>query len=787
MKKIKCTFLWILVLLCTFFSFSPNTLAAADNSKFDVKIDIGYNDNYKIGFSTPINITVKNKFKDINGEIEIRVPSTPGKYMSYVKPISLQKDAEKSITINIPVSMNRTKYTLNIYNGRDKVYEDSITTMALNNITNFIGIFSDDFDSLSYINEVPAVSGGSTISKVIKLDEKNFPEDIFTFNAFDIIVINDYDTSKLNKTQYDILKQWVTNGGTLLLGTGSKYNKTLSVFKDDFITGTQGSVQPVTTSLIYELATNGDNKNQTQLDALSLSVKDSSVLMKEKDTVLVQSIEKGKGVVGILAFDMGQAPFVNWNNNTAFMSKLIGVVNPEIGSGRNVNEYRTNDIYMVRNAMNQFSEMARANTSSFYLILLIYVLAVAPLSYFILKKFDKRELMWITVPVIAVVFSAVVFYSASGTRLGEITTNMISFLNIDDKGNASADTYAGIFNSNKMNIRIEGKNGERLVPVSADNYRTTDKPEDNQVMEAKIITAPSSAVEYKNSSLLETKILQLQETSLNTGRIETNLTIKEGRVAGEIKNSTRLDLVDCLVIMPDGYYRIESLKSGESAKLDGKMYKSFNGSVHQMISEVFFAYNSRTQNMGDSERKLRMDRNLEGSVLQQMYNNVGGVTEGVNFIAFSKTQIHNSLIVNGKEAKKNERNIVYFPIELNFISGDNIDYPYGFVPFSILNTTTLNYDNFGKMFYGEGTAEIEYKLDKNLNAEEIGILNTNNSIPSLSIYNLEKNAYEPLLKQKIKEDDLKIYVSKDNTVKLKLEVQNKECAVPQMAAKGRKK
>jgi hypothetical protein len=227
MNKIICKFLLVLIMSSLIFSLSTKTVAAADKDKLDVKVSVGFNDIYKIGFSTPINITIQNKYEDINGEVEIRVPSSVGKYMSYVKPISLQKDAEKVVTINVPVGVNRPKYTMNIYNGKSKVYEDSITMgMTTNDATSFIGILSDDFDSLSYINKVPASSGMSLLTKVIKLDDKNFPEDIFTLNAFNVLVINDFDTSSFSKLQYDILKQWVGNGGTLLIGTGSMCSKT---------------------------------------------------------------------------------------------------------------------------------------------------------------------------------------------------------------------------------------------------------------------------------------------------------------------------------------------------------------------------------------------------------------------------------------------------------------------------------------------------------------------------------------------------------------------------------
>ncbi len=768
--------------------------AAEHTGGLEVNTVVGFNDVYKIGYPTPINVNIKNNFKDINGEVEIRVPSSPGKYMSYLKPVSLQKGAEKTITINVPIGNdNRTKYAVNIYDGGDRIFDDTITTVASNNITTFIGIMSDDFDSLSYINSVPASAGVSLITKTIRLDEKNFPEDIFTLNAFNILVINDFDTSRFSKSQYEILKQWVRNGGTLIIGTGSKYNKTLSVFKDDFIEGSQGSVQEISTSKIYDLATNGDNRNETKVEVLALKIKDSTVAMEDRNISLVQAHNKGKGVVGVMAFDLGKAPFANWNNNTAFMEKVLELVNPELAGtntkSNNANSFR-NNTYALQEAVNQFSEMAAPKTASFYLILFIYVLVVAPISYIILKKLDKREWMWLTVPVLAIIFGAVVYVTGSGTRLSQITTNVVSYISLDKNGNTSADTYAGILNTNKSKVKVSGQNGERLLPVDNNSY--TDQTFEKEVVEATIFAGENGRIEYKNSSLLETKILQIQENTLDIGKIETNLKLKNGKITGTVKNSTGLDLTDCLLVMPDSYYKIDSLKSGADVNLDNITQGSHEGNFHIMVSDVFFNRNySRVNAATETDRKRNLDLRQEGNILQRMFDYGNGQINGINFIAFSKTQIHKPLLVNDTPAKKNERNIIFMPVDVKFTDEGKVEYPLGFIPFEVINTSNLNYDMAISRFYGSGSAELIYKLDKDMLVEEFEVNTSKLQFKSFnagySIYNIRKQTYESVNDKVINGESVKDYLTPENTLKMKIEVTDGEIGVPQMAAKGRNK
>lgn len=794
MKKIVRVLMVAVIFFSAFLGVGAEK-AAQDNGRVDVKINVGFNDVYKIGYSTPINVNIKNNSRDINGEVEIRVPSSPGKYMSYMKPVSLQKGAEKNITINVPIGNDsRTKYAVNIYDGGERIFGDTITTVASNNVTTFIGILSDDFDSLSYINSVPASAGISLVTKTIKLDEKNFPEDIFTLNAFNVLVINDFDTSRFSKPQYEILKQWTRNGGTLIIGTGSKYNKTLSVFKDDFIEGSQGSIQDISTSKIYELATNGDNRNETKLEVLPLNIKDSTTVLEDRNVSLVQAHGKGRGVVGILAFDLGKAPFANWNNNTAFMVKVLELVNPGLtgtnanSGNNNINSFR-NNTYVLQEAVNQFSEMAAPKTSSYYLILLVYVLVVAPISYFILKKLDKRELMWLTVPVMAIIFGAIIYVTGSGTRLSQITTNIVSFINLDKNGNASADTYAGILNTNKSRVKISGQNGERLLPVNNNYY--SDQTFEKEALEATVFAGENGRIEYKNSSLLETKILQIQENSLDIGKIETNLKLKNGKITGTIKNSTGLELADCLLIMPDGYYSIDSLESGAVVNLDTVTPGTHEGNFHIMIGEVFFNRSYSNTGAAATDRNRYLDLRQEGNLLQRMFDYGNGQINGITFIAFSKTQIHKPLLVNGNPAQKNERNLLFMPVDVKFTDEDKVEYPLGYVPFEVINTSNLNYDMASGRFYGSGSAELIYKLDRDMLVDEFGIntskLQIKSSSAAYSIYNVREETFEYVTDKIIKGESVKDYLTSGNTLKMKVEVTDGEIGVPQMSAKGRSK
>lgn len=793
-KATKYILLFIVVLL----TINIGITTKADEA-YKVKVDkeIGFDDTYKVGYPTPISLIIKNEGKSINGEVEIQVPSTPGKYMSYVKNLSLEEGGEKKIVINVPVNLYRGKYKLVIKDGKNIVYESEVKFKYTdNNITQFIGILSDDYDSLTYITKMPSSSGMTTLTKNIKLTEENFPEDIFTLKAFNLIVINNFDTTKLNKKQYEVLKQWVADGGTLLIGTGANHKKTLGAFKDNFIEGNVGQNKSISTSVISEIGTNGDSKAEMNIEIAQLSIKDSTTVMEDKGEVLVQAIKNGRGSIGIAAFDFGQSPLVGWSNNHHFAEKLILIVNPNITYMDDIDSMRQqghgNEYYQIKSVLEYFVEMARNSTSTFYLILFIYVLVVAPINYFILKKLDKRELMWVTVPVISVIFSIIVYLSGFGSRLPETTTNMISIHNMDTQGKSTVSTYAAIYTPEKSKLKIETEDGDKILPIN-DNYYYMDSSSSitNEDLEARIISDGNGGIEFVNSSILQPKILEIQSKASNVGKIDANIVVKNDDLEGTIVNITNLDLEECFIVTSSKYYELGTMKKGESKNIAGLNSHSYGGDTYQ-IPDMIYGYRYGSSYQSDSDKLNAIDKYQKNLVLYMFFNQIQMIpVENVLFIGISKTSSMKPLIINGKPCKTNERNYIIMNIDLKMQEGENIHYPKGFLPYNVWGNGGVYYNVDAKALNGSGYTEISYTVGENIVVSdiEIGMPQYADGATALKIYifNNSTNNYEEIRRDHISGEEVNNYCNSHNQIKLKVEMQDGYCDIPQLGVKGKVK
>jgi hypothetical protein len=785
----------IMMLVVVLFFITPFSMKvkAANAEGLEVKTDIGYNNSnaFKPNFYAPATISIKNGYKDINGTVEVRVPVNDNKYESYTKSLSIQKGSEKSVNISVPIKSNSATYKVVISDGNKEIYsEDKAIYQRFNQASKFIGILSDDFESVTYLTALPQIGGATYSNEIIKLDEKNFSEDSDVLAAFDIILINNFDSTKLNKSQYENLKLWVSNGGTLIIGTGTNGAKSLGVFKDNFIVGSKSELKKIKTSQINSIGTNGDNNNLVDIEILNMNIEGSSSVLSEGNTKLLQVIKKGKGVVGVAGFDLGLAPFAGWNNNSAFGAKMYVLVNSNlVSSAQNTYNGRPNEDDAARNMLSNFLKLSAPKTNIFYIIVIIYILLVAPISYMILKKIDKRELMWITVPVLSIVFAGAVYISGNGTRLSKITTNMINVVKLDKDGLASGKTYVGIDTPKKMNITVQVKEGERTQTFSSDYYNSSNQ-NDTKMMELETkVRQDKGTIEFYNKSIFQPRTMKILGNNPQIGKIDSLIRLKDNKIIGNIKNSTTLDLTECYLITANEYFSLGPIKSGDSITVPESL-GNYNGDINNLIQSKLINFNnSNGQNYNDLNQKSNMILVALGGYGSKPY-----LTTGATLIGLSDNEYRKPITINGKEAEKIEKTIVTANLSLDLKNGDTVEYPFGLVPSEILPGSTLKYDSYTNAIVGSGSAEVVYHLDKALSLEEfqfdMNYLNKSNaSNITVSIYNTNKKDFETASTAKTSGEEVKNYLESDNSIKLKISINNNSgiVGIPLLSAKGKVK
>jgi len=694
-----------------------------DEVKVNMEVKVGFDGYYRLGNYVPFYFEIDNKLKDINGELQIELPDELDNLTLYSIQINLPNNSTKKFVMNVPISRFTSKLQVNIVEGKNKVFSKAIKVNPGANVETFgLGILSDDYESVKYINKIPTDNYSQFSTKAVKLNESMLSESVDILKNFNVIVINNFDTSKLTKEQYGALKAWVEDGGMLLIGTGPSHSKTLAIFKDDFITGEIGEVSTLSTSQLYNVAQGGANGDRMQISVLDMKLNDSAMVLNEGNTPLVVKMEKGSGFVAIAAFDLGLEPLASWVGRAGFSEGLLQKLMPNVYNNPYYSKeiYLNNNMYAIDNSLRNIPELPKTKTRDLVILLFIYIIIVAPLSYLILKKLDRREWMWLTVPIVSLMFASIIYMTGFGTRINEPIVNVINIVEFGNSGNAVPKSFAGVFTPNKSNIRVEAADGMSIKPIVLNVYdsygpiQNTDDKKEKQVV-TKVILSPKTVVEFYKTSVWSMKTLTLSNIENITGKFDVQINHSKNAYQGTVTNSSGFDLQECYIATSNQVIDIGSIKNGETIKFDDKKGKNYSY-PYEMINAIYQDPNQgRTRGKKITSEEIdEFRKSFQKRQVMEYYLMGGGQgIKGAKLIGWSNNPIVKDILVNGKTTKRYEKDLVVSDISITFRTGNRVSYPLGYIQPVITknNLANGNYDEYGKMFYGRGDVELSFQID----------------------------------------------------------------------------
>ncbi|MCQ1530614.1 hypothetical protein [Lutispora saccharofermentans] len=768
-----------------------------DDGSIKVSTEIGFNKVYRTGFTTPVTITVENNKKDIDGEIQIEIPSSAGPMgvetvNIYSININHPQNTVKKYTMNIPIPASLLTTKLRIVEGKKILHEHYMRIdMGIAENVMLAGVISDNPGNLGYMNGFTFKNlQGSNSMKMADLNEESFPVDLEVLNGFNAIIINDYDTSKLDEEQYKTLKRWVNQGGILILGTGPNGGKTLSVFKDDFMTGERGSLIKLSAAGLGALA--GDGFAET-IEVLDIKAKGGEALISENGINIAQQIDKGKGRILLLSFDMGLEPISSWKLNRYFMEALLQRAAPAVYSGEYFEKYMAMDRgyeYRIDRALRNIPELPLPGYKTIIILFAVYILLAAPVSYIALKKKDKRELMWAVVPALSVVFTVFIYFVGFGTRLTGPIFNKISVIYGDSAGKLTSRSFGGIFTPSKTDLKAEGVGGTKIRPLMRQSYSDSSYTnwEDKKV-ETKITAAPKASVEFYDIGVWSMKTLALDNAEDIAGSIKSEISYADSGFTGFVENSAGFDLEDCYIISSYQYMHISDIKNGEKKEISGAAEKYY-GNKYDLMEGLYNVrqIRNRGQKLTDSDiAQLRKD-NQKRDILEYYFSDISSGIEGIKLIGWTKAPIGGQVKINGKDIKSYEKSLAAIDMKLVMQPGEEVELPFGYIqPVIKGSMMNGNYDSYNNMYYGNGTLEVSFKIDENIEPKAISISydkpepNIKQYIWNEGIKDWEAGDFSSF---EIEGASMEKYLDQSKAIRFMFEINGSEFRLPQISVKG---
>ena len=428
-----------------------------------------------------------------------------------------------------------------------------------------------------------------------------FPADVVRLSGLNAVILDEFDTGSLSALQLRALTDFVGLGGTLILAGGAGARRTLGPLPGELVPLRPTGVGTASLAPVAELgglATAVTAPVSTGDVAAGARV----TLAAPGGTPLIVEAGYGAGDVVELAFDPLAAPFdgridlaaAAWVQ--ALARGLTGVAGsgsmqlgrlgfgappfggPPVGSGPGS---ATGYPGYLGQALAEAPAAASPPFGLLAVLFVAYLLAVSGLAYSALRAAGRRGLLWVVVPVTAIVCTAGAYLAGFGTRGADFQVVQVQVERLAPGGVVETSEFDGVLAPRRGDVTLTAPPGALVTtagsafgPFAFGPFATAGDP-------ARITVANPAGVTFPNVAVWDLRPVQtLSVTHGGEGAgagmpIETQLRLRAGRLQGQVVNHTSRTVHDVQLISPTAHVALAgSVAPGATAAVDAPVTSS---------------------------------------------------------------------------------------------------------------------------------------------------------------------------------------------------------------------
>ena len=581
------------------------------------QVRVGFEGIYKVGYWTPVTVTLRGGVESNTGAVELLVPDGDG-VDTVVTTLAAAPVQTRPGVVTEPVMMyakfGRTDSGLRVrYVVDGKAQVEQEFPASVQQSEQFVPHARPSTDEL-ILTVGPSVGvdkavrqrnnsqNRSTVHVVPLSDVSALPTRWYGYEGVNMLVLSTsqpelYRSLLAGGARIEALKEWVRLGGRLVMFVGAEADEILDDGSPlaDLAPGVFAGpdrMAPLRQTRALEVYSGTSNQIDTgdgnfRIDVPLLSDITGNIEAydgnRPTDLPLVIRSAYGFGEVVFVALDLDRPPFAQWKGRSDFLRKVLrretlrlDDENDQVGQ---VTVFGYSDLVgQLRHALEKFQDVSPAPFGLVAALVCLYILLIGPGDYFLVKKFLKRmELTWITFPTIVVAVSVGAYYLAYWMKGDELRVNQVELVDVDIQSDlVRGTTWTQIFSPNPDAYNLS------LAPQLPDGR----SPENPRVLLSWLglpgpalggmlsSNPPLFSRPYSFSDSLDalqdvpiqvwsTKSVTARWTASDATNLSGNLREEiDEMLSGEVVNRLGVDLVECRLFYDRWVYTFTSLKDG---------------------------------------------------------------------------------------------------------------------------------------------------------------------------------------------------------------------------------
>ena len=431
---------------------------AASSIQIDARALVG--GRYAVGGWMAISVTLTNDGEPTEGTLAAATES--GAVQRFVE---MPAGARKVVMLYIQPEAFQRQITVQ-YEEPNGTVKAVVETRVLEQTSSQFAVVGDGAGTLR-----PQLSVGDEIGlpAPLALTLADIPERSEPLEGISALVWAD-DSSALSEAQRRSIERWVANGGQLVVIGGPDWQSRTSGFTEILPLEGLTAVDAVPQAALAAWSGTDDAAvEEATISSGALRDDARALIRAEDETILASMRSVGSGRVILLGSDIATEAHRGWEGSPRLWARLLptNVALEQFFGGFPPEEAQN----AMGSALGNLPSLEVPPAELLLVVIVAYILLIGPISYIILRRMDRRELAWITAPLLVVIFSACSFGIGNSMKGSEVIINQISLIRSSGAGtSATVESYAGIFSPDRATYDLTVEADALLAKMRPINF-----------------------------------------------------------------------------------------------------------------------------------------------------------------------------------------------------------------------------------------------------------------------------------------------------------------------------
>lgn len=510
---------------------------------------VGFDGYCKRGTWIPIRVTLENSGPDLQARVQVAFR----KKLTYSADVLLPAGSSHSLFVYTYETGATHTAVVRLLAGEQELASQDLRFTCLPASDRLVGLLVDDPSPFTPLSDVPLPEGEVRLAH---LQPAGLPDQPQGWSGLDALVVSGVDTGRLTASQGEALRAWLAQGGRMLVVGGPRWQAAAAGVDELLPLQLQGTRTVDDLSALQVFSPVPLAASPGALLSFGRLRPDAAVLAGSLAEPLAATRPAGLGSVSVLSVDPAMRPLAGWAGAPGLYARLLRLdLTAEAWSD---GEWDA-DTYSTDRALSTLSELGLPSFLYVCGWLLVYVVAIGPVQYLALRRLRRRELAWITIPALALLFTAGAYLAGALFRGRQPILNRLAVVQAwEGAGQAQVHGLVGLYSPRRARYDLQVEGAYKFHPYGEDPVQAGGEWAALQDGDRTVVTGVQVEIAGVQTVALEGVFPALA--------VEHDLVLRLGedlpRMEGSLTNASQHGLQDALLVTPMGVLGVGDLPPG---------------------------------------------------------------------------------------------------------------------------------------------------------------------------------------------------------------------------------